>query len=112
MLNIPRIPYPQSVAPDAVDVKPVSNLRATKPVSERSLIPLVFSQYQRLERVGSGVFPGAPPRSERRHGTERRGLCRRIEQKGMGPFDTRGAEERRNGNRRDSDMTTQIEENI
>ncbi|MBZ0104685.1 MAG: hypothetical protein K8H84_03555 [Sulfuricella denitrificans] len=112
MRNVPSMPPVTPAIADEVVVRPVSYLRAAKVVGERDLTPLVFSLKQPSNKADMDAFPGTPSSAEHRRETERRSLCRRIASKGMGPYDTRAAEERRSGNRRASDITTQIEENI
>lgn len=112
MRNVPGIPSPPSAATDAMDVKPVSYLRATQAVHERSLTPLVFPRHRPRESPEPAAHSGELPSGERRHQPERRRLCRRIDPKDTGPYDTRAVEERRSGNRRNSDITTEIEEKI
>ncbi|MBU0592130.1 MAG: hypothetical protein ABIG70_14020 [Pseudomonadota bacterium] len=112
MRNVPSIPPLSPAAADAMDVKPVSYLRAAQVVGERSLTPLVFPHHRTLEKSEPDTSSGTPPSEDRRREVERRRFCRRINQKDTGLYDTRAAEERRSGNRRESDITTKIEENI
>lgn len=111
MRYIPSIPPSPSTPVDAVDVKPVSYLRAAMIVGERSLTPLVFPHHrpaQAEEPVPTGSEQPLP--EERRRGIERRRISRRIRRTGASPYDTRAPEERRSGNRRESDITTKIQE--
>ncbi|MDO8890715.1 MAG: hypothetical protein Q8N54_10845 [Sulfurimicrobium sp.] len=110
MRSIPSIPPTPSVVTDALDVKPINYLRAPPPVGERNLTPLVFPHRQTAEKAGSGAAGNVPPLVERRRKNERRKYSRRIRPAGSTLYDTRAHEERRSGNRRDSDITTKIQE--
>jgi hypothetical protein len=112
MRNIPSVPPSPSAAAEAVDVKPVSYLRALRIVGERSLLPLVFPRHRpAADKEPAGAL-AAVLAEERRRGAERRKFSRRIRSKGASLYDTRASEERRRGNRRDSDITTKIQEKI
>ncbi|PWB48049.1 MAG: hypothetical protein C3F18_11860 [Nitrosomonadales bacterium] len=112
MRNIPSVPPSPSAAADAVDVKAVSYLRALRIVGERSLLPLVFPRHRPAADEEPLAASAAAPAEERRRGTERRRFSRRIRNKSANLYDTRASEERRRGNRRDSDITTKIQEKI
>lgn len=112
MRNTPSIPPSPSTAADAVDVKPISYLRAMRIVGERSLMPLVFPHHRPAANTGKVSTFAVVPTEERRRGIERRRFSRRILHKNTNLYDTRAPEERRRGNRRDSDITTKIQEKI
>lgn len=108
MRNIPSVPPSPSPVADAVDINAVSYLRPARIVGERSLLPLVFPHHRRAPE--ETAHPAAAPEKEWRRGVERRMFSRRIRNKGASLYDTRASEERRRGNRRESDITTKIEE--
>lgn len=112
MRYTPSLPPLPSAAVDAVEVKPVSYLRAAHVVSERSLTPLVFPRHRPVENAEPVGAAEAHVPEEHRSGIDRRGVCRRIQQKTSSPYDTRAEEDRRHGNRRNGDLTTRIEEDI
>lgn len=106
--------YTPSITPlsatntDEVEVKPVNYLRAARVVGERSLTPLVFPRHRAAQKTAP--IPDDPPSVERRNGRERRNISRRIRHTGASLYDTRAPDERRSSNRRESDLTTRIEE--
>ena len=112
MRNVPSMPLPPSSPADALDVKPVSYLRAAMIVGERSLTPLLFPHHRPVKNEAPAPTGAPLPPEERRSGIERRRFSRRMRSQGASLYDTRAPEERRGGNRRDSDITTKIEEKI
>lgn len=106
--------YTPSITPlsatntDEVEVKPVNYLRAARVVGERNLTPLVFPRHHPAQKTAP--IPDAPPSVERRNGRERRNISRRLRHAGASLYDTRAPEARRSSNRRESDITTRIEE--
>lgn len=112
MRNIPAVPTSPGAPADAVDVRPISYLRALQIVGERSLMPLVFPRQRTAANAEPAPAAALEPKQERRQGAERRKVSRRIRNKSASLYDTRASEERRRGNRRDSDVTTKIQEKI
>lgn len=112
MRNIPSIPPSPAAPADTIDVRPVGYLRALQIVGERSLMPLVFPRHRAATNAGPAAATAPESKQERRQGSERRKVSRRIRNKSASLYDTRASEERRCGNRRDSDITTKIQEKI
>lgn len=109
MRNVPSIPPPVAVPEEAGEVRQIAQARPVKPVSERSISPLVVTHFRPAE--SEQAMPGeSQPSPSRRGEADRRKYCRRLDQKPERLMDTRTGLERRRRNRRGDDIRTNVEE--
>lgn len=89
--------------------KPVRAVRPVRPVEPRTRVPRVIQNFRPKARVEEEAGGPMAVQLEQRTKSDRRELCRRL-QHGQPFLDTRSAEERRKGGRRDRDIVTTLDE--
>ena len=111
MQYVPSIPPPTKELEREVEVKGLSASKAVKPVTPRTLPPLVTRGQRWLHpSEGAGALD-EPIREQRAMEEERRKYCRRLAQDPV-LIDLRAPSDRRHQKKRHTDLATSVDEEV